>query len=372
MDIKNKYNKLGSVELFVFTYCSTVTIGFIFLPYISNEEIRSAWLKVIVAVFPFLLFIYLFKKVTVKHDTTDIFGLFKKLSPSWIFYIVIAYFFISSVYSIFFGTKSLIIIVQTYLMQDTLQWKIGISFLFVVALSVFYGIHSISRMLVVIFFHEIILLMSLFLFLFSDDFRWINVPPTFGVDAWTFMKSSLSDLTRYGGIVALLAYVPYVNKDVKIFRPITFSLIMVMITYALICIVTLGVFGFEQALTLLSPVTALMQTTTSPTGLFERLDLFFLTVWVMSFFKIGMIYLWFSSKLLVKIIPVKPKWEWIHISIISIAVMVLVVLTPSITNLDWRPYNMNMLIYSLTLPIMLFLYLLMRRKKNSQGNEQNG
>ncbi|MDQ0255731.1 spore germination protein (amino acid permease) [Evansella vedderi] len=369
MNIQSPYTRIGGVELFTFTYCSAVTIGFIFLPYISSEEIRSAWLKVIVAVIPYLLFIYLYKKVVTKHNDRDVLHLFKDMTSPWIYYFVITYLFASTIYSIFFGTKGLIIIVQTYLMQDTPQWTIGMFFLLVIGLSASYGIHAITRMIVIIFFHEIILFISLVLFIFSDDFKWINIPPFLTVDIGTFLVSSISEVTRYGGIIALFAYLPFVDKKVKVFRPITLSVIFIMFTYFLICLVTLGVFGFDQALTMLSPVTALMQTTTSPTGLFERLDLFFLTVWVMSFFKIGLIFVWFSSMLLKEIIPLKVKNYWVQIWIIITISTLIVISTPSIVNLDWRPYNINMLSYTLFVPVMMFLYLLIRKKQGVGQNE---
>ncbi|WP_218240775.1 hypothetical protein, partial [Pseudomonas sp. 2822-17] len=96
-----------------------------------------------------------------------------------------------------------------------------------IGVSAFYGIHAISRMIVMIFFHEIILVITLIAFLFTDDFRWMNVPPYFRVDLWTFMKSSLSEITRYGGIITLFAFLPMVKKEVNVFKSITISVISI-------------------------------------------------------------------------------------------------------------------------------------------------
>ncbi|MCD8503339.1 MAG: hypothetical protein LRY71_18885 [Bacillaceae bacterium] len=46
----------NGVQLFAFTYCSTITLGVTFLPYIAEEEIRSAWLKVLFGSLPYLFF----------------------------------------------------------------------------------------------------------------------------------------------------------------------------------------------------------------------------------------------------------------------------------------------------------------------------
>lgn len=361
-------SNIGAVELFTFTYCGTIAMGLVFLPYISSLEIRTAWLKIVVAVIPYCLLLFLYKKVVDKHRTRDILQLFQSLSYKAIYYFVLLFILAGAMYSLLFITKSLIIIVQTFLMQDTSQWLLGTAYVIVVMLSVFYGINAVSRMTVIIFFHEILLFIALFSLLFSEDFRWINVAPVFGVDMLTFLRSTISELAQYGGLVVLLAFLPHVKKEVKVFKPIAISLLFIVFTYFLVCLVPLGVFGFDQTLTLLSPLTSLMQSVPSETGLFERLDLFFLTVWIMSFYKIGLIFVWFCATLLRTIVPVKQKQEWIHVAVVSIINYIIVLITPSITNLPWEPYNFCTIIYSLVVPLLLFVYLLMRKKK--QGASQ--
>ncbi|SDZ58273.1 spore germination protein (amino acid permease) [Evansella caseinilytica] len=360
---------IGSAGLFTFTYCSTIPIGTVFLPYVSAAEIRSAWLKVVVAVIPYFLFIYLLKKTTDKHGTRDVFQLLKSMAPSWIYYIVLVYFFCSALYTCLFGTKSLVIIVQTYLMQATEQHVIMLTYLAIAGISVFYGIKAISRMIIVMFLHDIILIASLALFFFSEDFRWLFVRPVFDFQLLTFMESSISEVSRYGGVVALLAFLPYVDKNVKIINPMATSLFVIMVTYLMVSLLVLGVFGFDQAITLLSPITALMQTATSATGLFERLDLFFLTVWVMSFYKSALIFIWFTSSLLKKLIPFRIKRDWILVSVVTGMIILLSLFTPAITNMGWEPYNINNLVYTLVLPMGIFCYLLVRKNKGQGASD---
>ncbi|MCD8509289.1 MAG: hypothetical protein LRY73_04990 [Bacillus sp. (in: Bacteria)] len=54
-------------------------------------------------------------------------------------------------------------------------------------------------------------------------------------------------------------------------------------------------------------------------------------------------------------------------AVVSIINYILVLLTPSITTLDWEPYNISTITYSLLIPLMIFMYLLIRKK---QGENQ--
>ncbi|WP_416150607.1 GerAB/ArcD/ProY family transporter [Salipaludibacillus sp. HK11] len=364
--------KFDAIDLFIFTYCSTVTFGIIFLPYVASEEIRSAWLKVIVSVGPFLLFLYMLIKVFKMYNNQDIFESFKQVSFRWVYVVIVSYLFISSLYHNVVGLKSLLIIVQTFLLPHTNEWFIITAMLTVIFLSIIYGIYSITRFLVMLIILEIFLVMLITGFVFMDEFQFIYIPPVFSVDFFTFLKSMLSDMSRYAGIVALLGFLPYVNKSVPLFKSSAFGLLFVMFTYFIISFVALGVFGFEQTMTLLSPITSLIQSVAPRGGLFERIDVVFLSIWILSFYKILLIHMWFSSYLLNKLIPPFKLDGMINPTLIIIIVFVSALIAPSFVQINMQVYNINLLIWSLIVPICLFLFLMFRNKKwkGSQNREK--
>ncbi|WP_078595946.1 GerAB/ArcD/ProY family transporter [Evansella clarkii] len=365
MDPISQETNNGKGELITFTYSSTITLGLIFLPYISETEIRSAWLKVVLAVFPYFLLMYLINKVIKKHGEQDILGLFKQKSYKIFYYPVVLYLLFGTFYASLTGTKSLSIIVQTYLLQDTDQAVIIVAFLLVAFLGLLYGIRTITRMLVLSFLLEVAIVFSLSFIILSEDFRWINLAPVFSTDILTFGRSILSDMSRYGGVVTLLAFLPYVNKSVNIFKATSLGLLLVMYSYFVVCFTALGIFGFEQAMNFLSPATALIQATSARTGILERMDLFFLSIWIMSFYKIALIHFWFGTFLMNRIIKVKPKREWIHVCIFVALIAAISLSTPSLINFSWEPFNLNTLFYSLVVPMILVSYLLIRSKKGA-------
>ncbi|MFA9560542.1 GerAB/ArcD/ProY family transporter [Evansella sp. AB-rgal1] len=364
MKLQTEKKDFGNIELFVFIYCSTIALGIIFLPYISAEEIRSAWLKVMVGVIPYLIFLFLLNKVIRKHNDRDVLKVLKDLSFNWLYYPVMIYLLLSTIYSIFWGIKSLAIVIQTYLLQNTQQWVVIVTFLIFVGISLMYGITAITRLIVLMFICEIGVIASLVALLFSQDFRWIYIPPVFTVDVFTFLKSSISETTRYAGLITILTFLPLVKKETKIIKTSYMSLLLIMIMFTLVSILTLGTFGFEQTLTLLSPITALIQTTYAEMTLFERLDLFFLTIWIWALYKAALIYFWFAISITKRIIPFQKKKEWIPITIYVVIIMIVTVATPSFVNLSWEPYNINLLISTIVLPILLFTYMLLRKKRS--------
>ncbi|WP_171051834.1 GerAB/ArcD/ProY family transporter [Alteribacter natronophilus] len=351
-----------SFDIFVFVYCSTVTLGVIFLPYVAEEEIRSAWLKLAVSALPYFLLLYLLHRFSRHYESRDLFKEVKVRMWTWLYGAILLYFFGSVIYSILNGLKGLTMITAVYLLPNTSEWILALTFLAAGGFAVWYGgIETITRFVVLLFFLELIVLFLLIALLFAGYFRWIYIPPVFGVGATDFFKSSISDAARYGGIIAVLGFLPFVRKDVSVGPPAIAAITFLMITYVLVAVITLGTFGFEQSLVQLSPITSLVQALTTRMGVFERLDLVFLGIWVVSFFKIYMIQLWFVFFISHKCTGSRKRWPLIASA--AVIVFVLFLLTPPYIGQNLQAYNINVLIYSFVLPLFLLVFLFIRGKR---------
>ncbi|MGJ9385584.1 GerAB/ArcD/ProY family transporter [Salipaludibacillus sp. CF4.18] len=366
MNLRDSDQKFGTSKLFVYTYCSTITLGVILLPYVGSEEIRSAWLKVILAVIPYLILLGLFHLTLKKQERGDLIEVFREKTLAIIHIPVILYLFISAVATCRWGIETLLIIVNSYLLTNTSAWIIVGYFLFIIFFSIIYGIEAIAKFLVTLFIMDIVIFITVIFLFFTEDFKWIYIPPVLSVDTMTFLKSSISDMSRYAGVVALLGFFPYMKNDVPFLKVSTISLLFVMITFSMVAIVVLGTFGFDQALTLLSPLTTLIQSVTEGTGIFERLDLIFLTIWLVSFYKISVIQIWFTSFLLKKLIPPLKKKDIMTKLLVVVSLFFLVILTPGYVNLDLTLQNMNLILYSFLVPSILCIFLIASKRGESQ------
>lgn len=359
--------KFKAIDLFAFTCCSTITLGVTFLPYVGGDEVRSAWLKVLVAVLPYFLLFFLIKKFSSKYESYDFFYEIKNSVWNWVYGLIVIYFIFSTIASIIFGLEALTLLTKVYLLPNTDQWVVLLLFIIVSGFGLAYGITAISRFVVALIFVEFLLLFSIVALGFSEYFRWIYIPPIWTTDVVTFLKSSLSDMARYSGIIAVLGFLPYLKKNTSVFKSMSYGLLLVVSIYVAICIVVVGTFGFEQTLSLISPFTALVQSLSTRTGVVERLDLFFLGIWIIAYYKIMLIQTWFLLFLLQRLCPIKRPKLYIILSLLilfSIAVWI-----PGFVEQIWIPVYFNQLVYSFLVPTIILSLLILKRKKGVYQSE---
>ncbi|RXJ01943.1 hypothetical protein DS745_08910 [Anaerobacillus alkaliphilus] len=359
--------KFKGIDLFAVTCCSTITLGVTFLPYVGGDEVRSAWLKVLVAVIPYFVLFYLLKKFSSKYESYDFFYEMKVSTWNWVFHLIVLYFIVSTLFAIVYGLEALTLITKVYLLPNTDQWIVLLLFLLVAAVGLGYGITAISRFVVSLILVEFILLFSIVGLGFTEYFRWMYIAPVWTTDVITFLKSSISDMARYTGVIALLGYLPFLKKDAAVFRPMSYGLLLVVSIYVGICLVVVGTFGFEQSLTLLSPFTALVQSLSTRTGVIERVDLFFLGVWLIAYYKIMLVQSWFMVFLMQRIFPIRRNYIYILLSLVLL--FVITMFMPNFVEQIWIPIHFNNIIYSFCVPALLLGFLLMKRKEGAQQSE---
>lgn len=356
------------VQLFAFTYCSTITVGVTFFPYLADTEVRSAWLKVLIGVIPYLVLLTFLKIFTIKYDSYDFFSETKQVFWTWVNKILLLYFIFSTFLALIYGLEALALITTVYLLPQTSRWLTILLLLTVSGIGVLYGIKAISRFVVSLVFLEIIAISIVILMGFNSYFRWLNIHPIWSTDIMTFMKSSISDTARYAGVIMIVSFLPHMKKGAKIYIPSLLALLFIVTTYVSICLIVLGTFGFEQALTLLSPVIALVQSASTRTGVFERLDLFFLATWIIAYFKMTIIHIWFLVDLMKRTFSQKIEKPYIVLTIL--VVFTVTTITPSFVEIRWNLINYNHIFYSSLLPIVILTILIFKKKKGVNESEQ--
>lgn len=359
--------KFKALDIFAFTCCSTITLGVTFLPYVGGDEVRSAWLKLLVAVLPYFLLFFLLKKFTTKYDSYDFFLELEKRAWKWVYGLIVLYFIIGTIAAIIFGLDALSLITNVYLLPNTEQWVVLLLFMIVSGFGLSYGITAITRFIVALIFVEFVLLFSVIGLGFSEYFRWIYVQPIWTTDIMTFLKSAISDMARYSGVIALLAYLPHMKKNSAILKPMSYGLLLVVAIYVSISIVVLGTFGFEQTLSLISPFTALVQSLSTRTGVVERVDLFFLGIWLIAYYKIMLIQTWFLLFLLQRLFPIKRPYIYLTFSLIISFLGTLFL--PSFVEQLWVPLYLNQVIYTFVIPSIILFLLIVTGKKGVYQSE---
>lgn len=352
-------NKFTSFEVFSFTVCSTIGIGLGFLPYAGGVEIRSDWLQLIFASVPYFFLLYLIGSYYKKHPNQHFFKHLKARMPTFLFWIIALYIIASILYAGIVSLHSLNQTVEVFMLPSTRRWIVSLVFLLPTALALYYGIRTITRFIVILITLEFLTFAIIFSLGFSDYFRWIYIPPIHAVNPSTYLQASIADLARYGGLVSLLGFLPYVRMGVARTRSIHFGLLFVVAQYVILSIVVLGTFGYEESLTLISPLISITQLFLAGNAIFERLDLLFLMIWILVMFKMFVIQLWFIGYLANILLP-KVKKMTIYFFYIFILFFGMIS-TSGHTYSGWGLHNYNAFIYSCLIPSIFLLYLLKRR-----------
>ncbi|WP_088103992.1 GerAB/ArcD/ProY family transporter [Halalkalibacter urbisdiaboli] len=361
MSEQSKY--FSSFDVFAFTICSTIGIGMVFLPFVGGEEIRSAWLFMLFVSLPFFLLLYLMSQFAKRYENPNLILQLKENIYPVLFWPIVIYFMISTIFGGIVILRGLLVMTQVFLLPNSPQWVILGYFLSIAAIGVLYGIKTITRFVVVFVAIEFFVFFVLIFFGFRENFRIIYVLPVQPNELIVLVKSSISDLARFAGLVTLLSFIPYVKNKDKLLFPMNLGLGFVVLFYVVLSLIVIGTFGFEEALNLLSPLIAVVQTFSTGQGVFERFDLFFLSFWLAAFLKLTMILIWFSSFIIKESIPniSKPFTIFIVVFLMGLGAL----LIPNYDYQVWGMHHRNAAFYSLILPIFLLSYLLIKKRKDS-------
>ncbi|WP_096202019.1 GerAB/ArcD/ProY family transporter [Bacillus sp. FJAT-45350] len=365
--MKSSNKGIRGFTIFAFTVSTTMSMGLGFLPFVSGEEVRSSWLKLPIAALPYFLLFILLSAFMKKYNSHDFFGILKSSVWRWVYWFISIYLVISLYYAGGVLVNGMGLIVETYLLPNTPMWLYIGTFMVVSAIGVYYGIETIGRFVVLTFVFEFLILTVIIFLGFSDFFRWIYIPPIVSVDLTVMLKGAVSDMARYGGILPLFGLVAYVKQRQGLLTSMSFGLTFVVITYVSLSIVTIGTFGFEETINLVSPFIALIQSFKSESAMFERLDLFFLSFWLYGFYKIYTIHVWFLTYIYHKTIPKLNR----HLGNIGthIIVFFLVMMLPTYVDRSVKIHNFNTIVFSLVVPISLLIFLLLKKKSGDKSYE---
>lgn len=361
--MQSNQSTFSSTEIFAFTFCSTITLGVSMLPYSPmGYTIRDPWLSLILAACPYALFGLLLVIYARRYRQREFFDALKQHVYAPIYYIMMVYLWASSLYFSAILIINMFYMVQRHLLVNTVPWVTYIPFFLVIGMSLYFGIQSIVTFIRMFIVFELIVLFTVFLVSFLGEFDYVYLSPLFATDLQNVLKSAVADMPFYGGVVSLLALIHLADHKKKFGTAIQLAIIFVMIVYGLLCFTAIGNFGHEESAQLNTPIQELIQTFTTY-GQFQRLDLIFMLLWITSFFKMILIQFWFSLTIMKKVIPAfKPLYMIVFILVFMYAMLVIF---PHLFDVSWSFFHINMVIFTLVIPVLLLTYLILRYRKGT-------
>src|SRR5690625_2571145 len=192
-------------------------------------------------------------------------------------YSIIAFFL--SAYSI----CSVAFIFQECLFEQTPVEVLGLLFLLVVAYAVSGSMAGIFRLNILVL--PIILFFGLFIILFSIHwFEAVNFLPMFQTNFKSYIYGIKETFNTFVGYGIILFYISMLKKHQHLSKRVIIGMSIPIVLYIAIFLTSIGVFGHAVTANLKYPMIELAKRIDVPGGIFERVDAFIFTIWMMAIF----------------------------------------------------------------------------------------
>lgn len=345
------------------------SISSLIIPYIASKGAgRDGIISIIIGTALALLYAYIMIWFGKKAEKDYIHFSKRTVGSIITFFFGVLYcfkLFFSCVFSVgLFGQ-----IINETLLTDTNYKIIIFVILFVAAYAAYKGIEVRARIAEILYFIVLVPIFLAFLIgLTKIDLS--NIAPLFTEPGNNIMSSSYLILLTYSAIEFIILEIPLVNKDRKVVKQVSKSVLVVGTLNILMFIVTVGIIGVYGAKEKLWSAVSIMQVIEMPGGFVQRQDGIIIALFIVSIFIIISTFIYYLSAITSKIINVKD----FRFFIIPFAILIFFV---AATFIDMEPIFDSYLDYmmyigfpqSILIPlIIIFVDFIKRKGRNKSDN----
>lgn len=361
-------NKIRNYELFFIYISIIIGPGILTLP---RRAAEGSGVDGIIAVFIagiiFTFLAYIFSKLAVRFWTQTVLEFSESLIGKYLtraVSLILAIYFIVVVSIQVRNTSSA---VKQFLLFNTPLEIIIMTMLLVCAISVSYGIVSISR----ICFSYSILTISALLIILLLSLRYFNIEnlyPIFSNSMGRILSTAFSLGYDYLGFEVLLFLTPLLVSAKDATKVTVSSMITITLLYILTTAISFGEFGLTPNQYIVYPVATLSKAVFI-TGFAERIDLLFMTFWILASF-VSIIVIWFiASYSLSKIIPQKNYTVFVFLSFPVVYVLSLIPQNAAAVNMVTETIMYFAYIFLIPLFIAMYIIALIRKRGEQQSEK---
>lgn len=180
-------------------------------------------------------------------------------------------------------TRSVSYISQQYLFDRTPLPVIALGFILVVIYAVAGSRIGLFRLNIL--FLPIILFVYLFVGILNIPwYEATNYLPLFKTDFGGYFKGIIKTIPAFSGFAIGLFYVFLVKEKKHLTKKVVVGMSVPIIFYLFIFLTSIGIFGNTVTATLMHPTIELAKRVDVPGAIFERIDAFVFTIWIMAIF----------------------------------------------------------------------------------------
>ena len=174
-------------------------------------------------------------------------------------------------------------VAKEYLFDQTPVEVIALTFLLVVIYAIASSRIGLFR-LNMLFFPLLFIIIVLLMFFSLKWFDSENLLPMLETNPTNYIKEIDVALTSYVGIFILLFYLSFVEKPKEAPKMVAIGVCMPILLYIVVFIMCIGVFGHAATSDITNPTIELARRAEIPGAVFERLEVVFYVIWMMTIF----------------------------------------------------------------------------------------
>ena len=361
-------DKIGNFELVLLNISAILGVGILALPRRAAENGGiNGIISIAIAGLLVTAVSYVYAKLAVKFENQTIFEFSESLVGKYLTRIVALIFSMYFIITLALETRITSSSIKLFLLYNTPLEVIMITLLLISAITVNYGLITIARLCSN---YSIATILSLLIIL-TLSLKYFNLEVMYSIlsiSFWKTLQASFELTTGYLGFAIILFVVPFLEKPKKIIKMSIASTLVVTLIYALTVLVSFGEFGITPNQYIMYP-TATLSKGIFISGFADRIDLLFMTFWILAAY-ISITVRWFTASYsLSKIIPQKNYTVFTFLSLPLIYILSLIIQSEG--QVEKVSSFLVYVAWFVFIPIVFILFILsFNRKVGAKNNEK--
>ncbi|MFD1849606.1 GerAB/ArcD/ProY family transporter [Oceanobacillus bengalensis] len=277
-------DKIEAREIMIAIPSMAIAIGILTFPrHLSDvTEFSDGWVSIILSGVIAMLFAWAIAKLASKYPNQSFLSYASLLVSKPVAIVLTLLFSIQGIALTAFEVRAISDISHQYLFDKTPFEVVGLCFLLVVVYAVSGSRAGVFRLNTLFF--PIIFCTTVILIFFAIGYMEVdNLLPVFKTDMSGYLEGTMQSALSYTGIGILFFYISLVKNPKKTPRMAAFGMGLVVITYVIIYLTCVAVYG-PATEAIRFPLVELAKEIEVPGGFFERLESVFFVIWIMAIF----------------------------------------------------------------------------------------
>lgn len=316
--MNNPKEIINSNQMIVFILSSQIGVGILTLPgKLAEKTGHDGWLSIIIStlicsiiITIMVLLLKRFNNKSIIQINNLLYG--KYLGAFFNLYIILYFIFTASILF-----RSFIDIVQITTLNYTPVILLSCVLLAPTIYLIIYGLQPLCRYSVIIY---LVITVTILLFLLNaNSFKFTFLMPLGESGLYKIIDSTKLSTISFIGFELVSVIYPYVSDKDQILKKSLLANLITGLFYTSIVIATTALFGENFLERLVYPLFSLSRTYNVP--VFERLDLFYVSLWIPAMAGTTRMYLYSSNLALRDFLRLKPKKIYVFMNVLLVIIL---------------------------------------------------